>query len=614
MHDFNQDEEDVLKEISLPIWGKLFKVILKNKKNLFLMIFFAIALAGLDAFMIVMNQYAIDELITKQNFDYFTAFTYVNIFIAFAFGICVYGFIYQGGIIEANVNYHLRKESFKTLQRLPFSYYDKTPQGWIMARMTSDARRLSQVISWGLVDLVWSVLLMIITLVILYVYYWPLALIVTAALPIMFLIIIVFRKRVLKRHRQARQYNSELTAKYNEGFHGAKTSKSLVIESENLFEFNETANLMQRTSIQANGLSALFSSCLLMACYLIVAIVMYSGTYFAIENAILIGTLYLFIRSTVGFFDPVIVLSNFISQLQQAQASAERVLDLISTESEIKDSDEVVEVYGDWFNKKKENWEPLKGDIEFKDVTFYYKDNEVILDHFNLKIKAGTSVALVGHTGSGKTTIVNLTSRFYEPKSGEILMDGKDYRKRSVSWLHEKLGYVLQSPHLFSTTIMENIRYGRLEATDDEVINASKAIGLDAFVKDLEKGYDTHVGEGGNLLSMGQKQLISFARAILADPKILILDEATSSIDSEAESLIQNATKSLLKDRTSLIVAHRLSTIVDADLIVMLESGKIIEMGTHEELLNKRGAYFELYKNQFMAEKVAEYDLAIEKL
>lgn len=614
MHDFNQDEEDVLKEISLPIWGKLFRVILKNKKNLYLMIFFAIALAGLDAFMIVMNQYAIDELITNENFDYFTAFTYLNIFIAFAFGICVYGFIYQGGIIEANVNYHLRKESFKTLQRLPFSYYDKTPQGWIMARMTSDARRLSQVISWGLVDLVWSTLLMTITLVILYMYYWPLALIVTFALPLMFLIIVIFRKRVLKRHRQARHYNSELTAKYNEGFQGAKTSKSLVIESDNLFEFNETANLMQRTSIQANGLSALFSSCLLMACYFIVALVMYSGTYFAIDNVIMIGTLYLFIRSTVGFFDPVIVLSNFISQLQQAQASAERVLDLISTESEIKDSDEVVAVYGDWFDKKKENWEPLKGNIEFKDVTFYYKDNETILDHFNLKIKAGMSVALVGHTGSGKTTIVNLTSRFYEPKSGEILMDGKDYRKRSISWLHEKLGYVLQSPHLFSTTIMENIRYGRLNATDEEVIHASKAIGLDAFVKDLEKGYDTHVGEGGNLLSMGQKQLISFARAILADPKILILDEATSSIDSEAESLIQSATKSLLKNRTSLIVAHRLSTIVDANLIVMLELGKIIEMGTHEELLNKRGAYFDLYKNQFMAEKTAEYDLAIEKL
>ncbi len=307
-------------------------------------------------------------------------------------------------------------------------------------------------------------------------------------------------------------------------------------------------------------------------------------------------------------------MTNFISQLQQAQASAERILELIYTEPEIKDRPDVVEKYGDWFNKKYENWEPLHGDIEFKDVTFYYNENEIILDHFNLKIKRGQSVALVGHTGSGKTTIVNLTSRFYEPRSGEILIDGKDYRERSIAWLHEKLGYVLQSPHLFSTTIMENIRYGRLNATDEEVIEASKAIGLHTFVMNLEKGYDTHVGEGGNLLSLGQKQLISFARAILANPRILILDEATSSIDSEAESIIQEATQRLLKGRTSLIVAHRLSTIVESDLIVMLDEGKIIEMGTHEELLKLRGAYFDLYKNQFLAEKEQQYSIAMERL
>lgn len=608
------NEEEVIKNISVSVWVKLISVILKSKKNLIFMIVFAVGLASLDALTTVLNQFAITNFINENDFTYYIPYVIISLLMVVGFGVAVFGFIHHGGIIEAQVNYHLRKEAFQTLQKLPFSYYDKTPQGWIMARMTSDSRKLSNVISWGLVDMVWSVLLMVMTLVIVYIYYWQLALIVTASLPLMFLITWFFRKRVLMRHRQARFYNSELTAKYNEGFHGAKTSKSLVIEESNLHEFDDTANQMKKASIRAVAWSSMFSSALLMMCYIIVSIVMYTGTDFALKGAIDIGVLYLFIRSTIGFFDPVLVMTNFISQLQQAQASAERVLELINTQPEIKDDDKVVEVYGDWFNKKTENWESLKGDIEFKDVTFYYNDNEIILDNFNLKIKAGQSVALVGHTGSGKTTIVNLTSRFYEPKAGAILIDGKDYKERSISWLHQKLGYVLQSPHLFSTTIMENIRYGRLDATDEEVIESAKAIGLHPFVEKLEKGYETHVGEGGNLLSLGQKQLISFARAILANPRILILDEATSSIDSEAEALIQNATKRLLKGRTSLIVAHRLSTIVESDLIVMLEGGRIIEMGTHEELLHKRGSYFELYKNQFLAEKEQQYSIAMEQL
>ncbi|VEU82857.1 ABC transporter ATP-binding protein [Acholeplasma hippikon] len=609
------NEEDIkLKKISLPVWGKLIKVIFKSKKNLIIMTAFAVSLAVLDSVNLILNKYVLDEFVGNNNFEYFTPFIIINILYALIFGLCVYGFIYQGGIIEANVSYDLRKQAFKTLQRLPFSYYDKTPQGWIMARMTSDARRLSQVISWGIIDFVWSILLMIITLIILYVYNWRLAIVVSIGLPFMFMITTYFRKKVLIKQREARHFNSELTAKYNESFHGARTSKTLGIEQSNLMEFDATAEKMMRTSIKATSISSIYSSCLLMACYLIVSVVMITGTFFVREQMIVVGTLYLFIRSTISFFDPMTVLTSFISSLQVAQASAERIIELIETESEIIDSPEVVEKYGDWFNKKKENWEPLHGDIEFKDVTFYYNENEIILDNFNLKIKRGMSVALVGHTGSGKTTIVNLTSRFYEPKKGQILIDGRDYKERSISWLHERLGYVLQSPQLFSTTVMENIRYGRLDATDEEVIAASKAIGLHTFIEKLDKGYDTHVGEGGNLLSLGQKQLISFARAILANPSILILDEATSSIDSEAEYLIQQATKSLLKNRTSLIVAHRLSTIVDSDLIVLLDGGKILEQGTHHELLEKRGAYFELYKNQFLAEKDNLYVQEMQKL
>jgi ATP-binding cassette subfamily B protein len=295
----------------------------------------------------------------------------------------------------------------------------------------------------------------------------------------------------------------------------------------------------------------------------------------------------------------MLVLSQMIANLQNAQASAERIVELIETKPNITDTEEVTEKYGDLFDLKTDDWEQLHGDVNFKDVSFYYNPDELILDKFNLSVKRGTSVALVGHTGSGKTTIINLLARFYEPTSGVIDIDGRDYKSRSIQWLHKRLGYVLQSPQLFSTTIMENIRYGKLDATDEEVIIASKHIGLHTFIETLEKGYLTEVGEGGNLLSIGQKQLISFARAIIADPRLLILDEATSSIDSESEQLIQQATKTLLKGRTSFIVAHRLSTIVDADVIIVLEMGKILEMGDHQSLLSKKGSYYNLYKNQF---------------
>jgi ATP-binding cassette subfamily B protein len=313
----------------------------------------------------------------------------------------------------------------------------------------------------------------------------------------------------------------------------------------------------------------------------------------------------------MSFFEPVMAISRILSDFQNAQASAERIVGLIETKSTLIDTPEVIEEYGTLFVDKKENWESLKGDVEFRDVSFFYKDNETILNKFNLKVKAGQSVALVGHTGSGKTTLINLLARFYEPQEGSILIDGKDYRERSIHWLHKRLGYVLQNPHLFSTTVMENIRYGNLDATDEQVIYAAKMVGVDSFVSKLDLGYQTYVGEGGNLLSVGQKQLISFARAVLADPRILILDEATSSIDSESEQVIQEATEKLLSDRTSFIVAHRLSTIVNSDLIVMLEMGEIIEMGSHEELLSKRGAYFELYRNQFFKEKEKELESII---
>lgn len=604
----HQDDNDILYKVQLKTWKKIISVIFQSKKHLILLIIYSSFLAFLDAIIPLFNRYAIDNFFILGDYTYWPQFIVLNLLLALFFGLAVWGFIYQAGIIEAETGYELRRQAFKNIQRLSYSYFDQTPQGWIMARMTSDTRKLSLIISWGIVDLVWAFLSMIMILVILYITFFKLALIVTIVVPIMLFVAYFFRKVILKQHRIAKKHNSQLTAQYSESFLGAKTTKSLSIEESNFDEFAITAKNLKKASIKAVISSALFSSILLLLAYLAVSVTFIQGSIFVLNTLITLGTLAMFISYTVNFFEPIMALSRILSDFQNAQASAERIVGLIETKADLIDTLEVEEKYGTLFNDKKENWEPLIGDVEFKDVTFFYKDNEVILDQFSLKVKAGQTVALVGHTGSGKTTIINLLSRFYEPKKGMILIDNKDYKDRSIHWLHSKLGYVLQSPHLFSTTVMENIRYGRLNATDDEVIYAAKMVGVDDFVKTFDLGYQTFVGEGGNLLSVGQKQLISFARAVLANPRILILDEATSSIDSESEVIIQNATEKLLSDRTSFIVAHRLSTIVNADLIVMLDMGKIIEMGNHEELLKLRGEYFELYRNQFFKEKGKELE------
>jgi ATP-binding cassette subfamily B protein len=608
----NYEEQDFQTEkVNLKTWKKIIETVFKSKKNVFLMVMFVVILSLLDAVTPLLNRYAIDVFFREKEFGTLVPFVILNFLVALGFGLSVWGFIYQAGKIEVAVNYELRKQSFETLQRLPFAYFDKTPQGWIMARMTSDSRKLANVISWGVVDLLWSFVVMITILIVMFILEWRLALIVTAAIPVMAVVAWYFRKKILVHYREARKINSQVTASYNESFMGAKTTKSLAIEAENYEEFNAKTGLLKRANVKAVFFQSVFSPIMLLISYIVIAFVSIEGGNEVLKLAISVGTLYAFIEYAVRFFEPIMQISRILAQFQQAQASAERVIQLIETQPEITDSPEVVEKYGDLLHPKYDNWEPIEGDVEFRDVTFHYLENEIILQNFNLKVKKGTSVALVGHTGSGKTTIINLLSRFYEPKQGEILIDGVNYKQRSMHWLHKRLGYVLQTPHLFSGTIMENIRYGRLEATDDQVIEAAKAIGADEFISQMDKGYQSEVGEGGNKLSTGQKQLISFARAILADPRLLILDEATSSIDSESEQVIQQATDQLLKGRTSFIVAHRLSTIVKSDLIIYLSGGKIIEQGDHRTLLEKRGAYFELYKRQFLTEQQEKMEKAL---
>jgi len=589
------------------IWLKVLKIVLKKKRNVALMIFFVIIMVALDILYPILNSYALDTFFGETP-DFTKKYFYISAFVLIVLGylVTIIGFIRMAGNVQVEVGYELRGEAFRKLQELPFAYYDKTPAGWIMARLTSDSRRLSTILSWGLIDILWGGLYMMAILVVLFVTNWKLAFIITALLPVLFAISIYFRKKILFSYREARKTNSKITAAYNEGIMGIKTTKTLVLENNKKEEFDTLCIKMRKDSMRAITFSALFFPIILVVSYIATALTIRAGASFILNPDIVfsVATLYLFITFTTHFFDPIMQVARILAELQQAQASAERIISLIETEPEIFDQPEVIAEYGSLYAPIKENWEPLGGDIEFKNVTFKYDEGEKVLDNFSLKIPAGTAVALVGATGSGKSTIVNLICRFYEPQSGQILIDGKDYRHRSISWLHSNLGYVLQQPHLFNGSVIDNIRYGRLDATDEEVIAAAKAVNVDDFVRELPDGYNTNVGEGGAKISVGQRQLVSFARALLADPKILILDEATSSIDTKTEVVIHDVFNTIMKGRTTFIVAHRLSTIINADIILVIEDGKIIEKGNHQELLHRKGKYYNLYKNQFINERL----------
>lgn len=599
------EEQDYSSEkLKFSVWKKIIKMVLKKKESIIIMAIAVFGLAILDIVNPLINAAAIEKFFENEDFTDIWLYIVIYIVIGLSFGLCIWLFIKMASKVEVEIGYEIRKDAFLKLQELPFAYYDKTPAGWIMARLTSDSRKLASILSWGLVDILWGGVVMFGILITLFIIKWQLALIVFLLTPIMYFVSAYFRKKILKSYRNVRKTNSKITAGYNEGLLGTKTTKTLVLEDIRYSEFDDLCITMKRDSIRAILHSSIFFPILIVLGYVGVALILRVGGGYYIAGAISIGTLYLFINFTTMFFDPITQIARIISEFQQAQASAERIMTLIETEPEIFDTKEVEEIYGTLFNPKKENWEDIKGDISFKNVTFRYIENENILEDFSLEVKAGMSVALVGATGSGKSTIINLISRFYEPTTGQILIDGKDYKDRSIGWLHSNLGYVLQNPHLFNGTIMENIRYGRLEATDEEVIAAAKAVSADEFIVNFDDKYQTNVGEGGNKLSVGQKQLVSFARAVLADPKILILDEATSSIDTKTEVVIQGVINKLLKGRTSFIVAHRLSTIINADLILVIDNGKILESGTHKELLSLGKEYYNLYKNQFINEQM----------
>lgn len=599
-----QEEQDYTKRFDIDIWKKLVRYAKPYHKHLVAIVLIMLLTAVCDVIFPLLNREAIDQFAKLGKLEGIWWFGVRYGLVTLGLAACVFAFTIICGRVEVGVCRLIRRIGFKRLQELPFSFYDKTPVGYMIARMTSDTQRLGDTIGWGLIDLMWSSAYVVIVSIVMLVINWKLALLVLAVIPIVAVLAAYFQKRILTSYREVRKTNSKITGAFNEGIMGAKTTKTLVREDANFEEFQELTHSMRRSAVRAAVISATFYPIVMSLGGFATAYLLWRGGYEVFTTqAVSIGTLTAFMSYAMQIFEPINNIARTFAELQQSQAAAERVITLIETEPEIADTPEVVQEYGDSFEPKRENWPDLKGDIEFRDVTFKYTGGEKVLSHFNLTVKAGQTIALVGETGSGKSTIVNLICRFYEPTDGEILIDGVNYKQRSQLWLQSHLGYVLQQPHLFSGTIRENIRYGNLNASDEIIEQVARMVDAEDFILALEKGYETDVGEGGNRLSTGQKQLVSFARALIADPAIFVLDEATSSVDTETEQKIQHAIQTALEGRTSFIIAHRLSTIRNADRILVIQNGEITEEGTHKQLLRKRGYYFDLYTNQFKAEQ-----------
>jgi ATP-binding cassette subfamily B protein len=511
--------------------------------------------------------------------------------------ITVFGFVYLAGVLGERVTYDLRRKLFNHLQELSFSYFDKTPVGWIMSRVTSDSERIAGLVTWGLVDITWSVLNIVTSLTFMMFINWRLALIVAGIVPVMIAVAFWFRQKILVQYREVRKLNSKITGAYNESITGVRVVKALVRERQNLAEFNTKASAMYQAAYRAAWLSALFLPIVqILGALAVGAVVWYGGRQIRTAG-MTIGGIQAFLSYLTFILWPIQDMARVYAEMQRTVASAERIFSLIDAQPDVVDHEGAVDP-GE-----------LEGAVTFDGVTFRYEEDKDVLADFNLNVEPGEHIALVGPTGGGKSTIVNLICRFYEPSEGVLRIDGRDYTEMTQQGLQARIGMVLQTPHLFSGTIRDNIRYGRLEAPDEEIEAAAQVAHAHDFIVELEKGYDEEVGEGGNLLSVGQKQLISIARAVLADPDILILDEATSSVDTLTEARIQRGMEAVMEGRTSFVIAHRLSTIKHADRILVIREGQIVETGTHRELIRARGYYYDLYTRQFRREREQIYGI-----
>ena len=591
------EEEDFTTRFTGKTFLRIGKQLLPHWKWALTFFIAILIVAGMDAVFTYLSKQAIDLGIVPKDTQVMVYYYTIYGILILVQSVFVFGLIYAAGMLGERIRYDLRKGMFNHLQDLSLSYFSRTPVGWIMSRVTSDSERVADLVTWGLVDSSWAIMSIITSMIFMLIINWQLALLVLIMLPMLIYVAIEFRKRILREYRDVRKNNSKITGSYNETITGVRVIKALGREKENRQEFGEVTDKMYRSSYRAAWLSALFLPVVqIISSFAIAATVWYGGIQGQV-GGMTVGGIQAFVSYITFMMWPIQDLARVFAELQQAIASAERIFSLEDSIPEVTENENSMDPGS------------MRGDIEFKDVSFSYSDamDVPVIRELNVQIKAGQTIALVGPTGGGKTTLVNLLCRFYEPTSGTIRIGGKDYTTFTLPAIQSRVGVVLQTPHLFSGTIRDNLRYGKLESTDNEIEVAAKLAGAHDFITRLPKGYDENVGEGGNLLSVGQKQLISLARAVLANPEIFIMDEATSSVDTLTEAMIQKGMETLMSGRTSFIIAHRLSTIRRADRILVIEEGKIAESGSHSELLKMRGKYYQLYTRQFRQEKEVEY-------
>lgn len=573
----------------------------RKYNNIFIpMAIMGVIATAIDSVYPLFNRYAIDHFVALNTTDTLPVFIVLYLGILLIQVVDNYINICYCGKMEMYIDRDLRNDAFNHIQELSFSYFNQNSVGYIHARVISDAGKIGELVAWRIMDVVWNGSYLIFIAIMMLILNAKLALVVLTVVPAAVILIGIFQRKLVEYNRKVRENNAVITADINEGITGTGAIKTMVVEDKMMRLFHKDTESMRHLSVRTAHFSSLFASTVTFLSSVALAIVLYYGGVITINGLTELGTLSIFMSYALGMIEPVQFIVGAFSAMIGIRVNIERFSTLMETTSDVTDDEAVTNIYGDTFNPKRENWEELKGDIEFENVDFVYPDGEeTVLSDFNLKIPAGTNVAIVGETGAGKSTLVNLVCRFFEPTKGRVLIDGRDARERSQLWLHSNIGYVLQTPHLFSGSIRDNLIYGCPDATDEQIMEALRLVSAEFIVEKTEGGLDAQVGEDGGMLSVGEKQLISFARAIIADPKILVLDEATSSVDTVTEKIIQEAIEKVIKGRTSFVIAHRLSTIVNADVILLVSDGKIIERGTHRELMDLRGSYYELFTRQY---------------
>ncbi len=587
-------ENGKLRFFGIPL---LFPYLKQYRREIIGMVAASAAGSLIDIAVPLFQRYALNRFVSGgdlQTLPVFAAVYFLAILTAavFNYAACIWSMK-----VEVGMDMDLRNAAFSHLQTLSFSYFNQNSVGYIHSRVMSDTGKIGALVSWTLLDSVWQFGYILGALIVMFVIHARLAILVTAVLPAVVLLYAVFQKKLTEVNREIREQNSRITGDFNEGIMGARTVKSLVLEERLSADFAHDTEIMRRKGIAGARLRGLFAITMSFASSLALALVLWKGGILAASQ---IGTFSMFMSYAQGLMEPVRWVVDAISDLITARVNIERLNRLLHTESDVTDTPDVIARYGDTFDPHRENWEPFHGDVEFRDVCFRYPDGEeTVLENFNLTIPFGMNLAIVGETGAGKSTLANLICRFYEPTAGVMLIDGKDARERSQLWLRSSIACVLQTPHLFSGTIRENLLVGNPAANEEQIRRALDLVSASEMVDRLPQGLDSEVGEGGDLLSTGEKQLISFARAVLAEPRILILDEATASVDTVTEQKIQAAMDRMISGRTSIVIAHRLSTVRNADLILVVHDGKIVEQGKHDELLAHRSWYWELWRRQY---------------